>query len=74
MLTELTLKSCNKEFPSWEDKHENVFDAIKKAVVSSEHLTTINFALPEHKIFMMMDASNYQLGAVLLFRESWESA
>lgn len=75
VLTELTLKSCSKVFPTWEDKHQGTFEAIKKAVIGRECLTTIDFALmSEHKIFVTTDASNYQLGVVLFFGESWESA
>lgn len=74
VLTELTLKECNKSFPCWEDKHELAFNSIKRAVISQECLTTINFALmPGHKIFVTTDASDYQFGAVLSFGESWES-
>ena len=75
ILTGLTLKECNKYFLSWEDKHETAFEAIKKTVVSRECLTTIDFTLmPEHRIFVTTDASDYQSGVVLSFGESWETA
>jgi hypothetical protein len=51
------------------------FDEIKKAVVSRECLTTIDFNfMPDHKIFVMTDVSDYQSSTVLSFGKSWESA
>jgi hypothetical protein len=56
-------------------KHELAFKSIKDAVISQECLTTIDFTLmPGYRVFMMTDASDYQLGAVLSFGESWETA
>jgi hypothetical protein len=60
VLTELTTKECNKAFPPWTDQHQLAFDAIKKAIVGHECLTTIDHALmPDYKIFVTTDASDY---------------
>lgn len=54
--------------------HQVAFNAIKSAVVSQECLTTINFNLmPDSKIFVTTDASDFQSGVVLSFGESWET-
>jgi hypothetical protein len=75
VLTELTTKECNREFPEWTKRHQSAFNKIKKAVISCECLTTINFELmPEHRIFVTTDASDYQSSTVLSFGETWESA
>jgi hypothetical protein len=72
---ELTTKECNKDFSGWGERRQVAFDEIKKAVVSRECLTTINFDLmPEYKIFITMNVSDYQSGAVLSFGKSWETA
>lgn len=74
ILTELTTKECNKVFPEWTMVHQVAFNAIKSAVVSQECLTTINFNLmPDSKIFVTTDASDFQSGVVLSFGESWET-
>jgi hypothetical protein len=69
------MKECNKNFPDWTERHETAFTKIKEAVVSRECLTTIDFDLmPDHKIFVTTDASDFQSGAVLSFGLSWETA
>src|SRR6202050_4221237 len=42
ILTPLTHKMADKLFPSWDDCHQNVFQAIKNLVIGSDCLTTIN--------------------------------
>lgn len=75
VLTELTTIECNRDFPLWLPHHEEAFKEIKKAVMSRECLTTIDYNLmPGMKIFMTMDASDYQSGAMLSFGKDWESA
>jgi len=69
------MKECNKIFLDWMERHETAFTKIKEAVVSQECLTTIDFNLmPDHKIFVMTNASDFQSRAVLLFGLSWETA
>ena len=75
MLTELTHKECDKNFPLWECKHQSASDMIKQIVVSRECLTTIDLnKMPRKKIFVSTDASDLCSGAVLFFGETWELA
>ena len=75
MLTELTYNDCDKTFPPWLPRHQEAFDAIKQLVVSRECLTTIDYSkMPDCKIFVTTDASDYRSGAVLAFGPSWETA
>jgi hypothetical protein len=75
VLQELTTKDCDKHFPEWTARHQDAFDSIKRLVTSRECLTTIDFDLMDtHKIFVTMDASDYQSGAVLSFGETWETS
>lgn len=69
------MKECNQNFPPWMNQHQVTFDEIKKAVVSQECLTMIEYDLmPVHKIFVTIDASDYQSGVVLSFGTEWETA
>ena len=75
VLTELTMKDSEKKFPTWTDRYQNSFDAIKTVVVSRECLTTIDLSkLPEYKIFVTTDVSDKRSGAVLSFSNTWASA
>jgi hypothetical protein len=75
VLTDLTTKECNANFPPWMEVHQRAFEAIKSAVVSRECLTTIDHKqMPEMKIFLTTDASDFQSGAVLSFGATWETA
>ena len=75
MLTELTTKNSERDFPAWTPRHQKAFDAIKKIVTSRDCLTTIDFAkMPENKIFVTTDASDKCSRAVLSFGPSWEKA
>jgi hypothetical protein len=75
ILNELTLKECDAIFPAWSEKYETAFKKIKEAVLSRECLTTIDHdKMPENKIFVTTDASDYQSGGVLSFGTSWETA
>lgn len=75
ILDTLTRKECDKTFPAWTPKHQNAFDNIKRLATSSECLTTIEPSLmPNSKIFVTTDASDYGSGAVLAFGPSYESA
>ena len=75
VLTELTLKECDKKFPPWQARHQKAFDEIKSLVLSHDCLTTIDYnKMPKYKIFVTMDASDTKLGAVLSFGVNLETA
>jgi hypothetical protein len=75
ILTELTTKECNTNFPKWTDTHTVAFEAIKAAIVGRDCLTTIDHRqMPGKKIFVTTNASDFQSGAVLSFGETWETA
>ena len=75
ILTPLTQKECNANFPAWTTEHQLAFDAIKQLVVSRDCLTTIDHETPgENKIFITCDASKHCTGAVLAFGPTWETA
>lgn len=59
----------------WTDHYQQSFESIKAIVMSRECLTMIDLSkLPEHKIFVMTDASDKCLGAMLSFGTKWASA
>jgi hypothetical protein len=71
ILTELTMKDSEKNFPLWTPRYQIVFDAIKVIVTSRDCLTTINFSkMANYKIFMTTDR---QSGAVLSFGLTWDA-
>lgn len=75
VLTPLTRKECNRDFPPWETHHQYAFEAIKRLVVSRECLTSIDHKTPgDNKIFVTCDASQRRTGAVLSFGPTWETA
>ena len=74
ILTPLTTKECDQEFPIWTSKHQQAFDAIKALVTGTECLTVIDYEDTTKKIFVTMDASKCRTGAVLSFGETWETA
>ncbi|EDR02339.1 reverse transcriptase-RNase H-integrase [Laccaria bicolor S238N-H82] len=76
VLTELTTKASDKNFPlCTAPKFQVVFDAIKAIVTGRECLTTIDFnKMPENKIFVTTDASDKRSGSVLSFGPTWETA
>ena len=75
VLTELTMKDSEKNFPQWTPRYQVAFDAIKMIVTSRECLTTIDFAkMPDYKIFVTTDASDKCSGGVLSFGATWETA
>jgi hypothetical protein len=74
-LDALTKKECDKKFPEWTQTHQEAFDNIKHLATSTECLTTIDYSLmPDYKIFVTTDASDYGSGAVLSFGPSYEKA
>ena len=75
VLTELTMKDSEKNFPLWRPKFQAAFDMIKAIVTGRECLTTIDFAkMPAYKIFVTTDASDKRSGGVLSFGPTWETA
>ncbi|KIK43351.1 hypothetical protein CY34DRAFT_32994, partial [Suillus luteus UH-Slu-Lm8-n1] len=65
ILTALTTKAAELNFPPWEDAHATAFQAIKDLVVSPHCLTTIDHDNPgNNKLFLTCDASDYATGAV----------
>ena len=74
ILTPLTTKECDQEFPLWEPEHQKAFDAIKALVTRTECLMVIDYEDTTKKIFVTMDASERRTGAVLSFGETWETA
>lgn len=67
VLTPLTTKDANCQFPLWTSEHQFEFEAIKLIVVSQECLTTIDHDDADSQIFMMTDVSDFCSGAVLSF-------
>jgi hypothetical protein len=75
VLDELTKKECDKTFPPWTTKHQSAFDNIKRLATSPACLTTIDLnALPDSKIFVTTDASDFGSGAMLSFGRTYETA
>ena len=74
VLTPLTTKECDRDFPNWEIEHQRAFDAIKMLVTGTECLTVIDYEDTSKKIFVTTDASDRRTGAVLSFGETWQTA
>jgi RNase H-like domain found in reverse transcriptase len=75
ILTPLTTKAARKDFPTWNDKHQTAFEAIKALVVSRECLTVIDHNdMENNKVFVTCDASDWCTGATLSFGPTWELA
>jgi hypothetical protein len=75
VLSPLTMKDVEKQFPTWTAAHQAVFDAVKGLVVSRECLTMIDHLNPgNNKIFVTTDASDLCIGAVLSWGPTWEKA
>ena len=75
LLTPLTTKEAQKEWPGWSETHQAAFQNIKGIVLSAECLTTIDHDnMGDRKIFVTCDASDRRTGACLSFGTSWETA
>jgi hypothetical protein len=75
VLTLLTTKDAQRDFPTWNAEHQVAFEAVKDLVVSRECLMTIDHESPgTKKIFVTCDASDWRTSAMLSFGETWESA
>ena len=75
VLSPLTHKSADTEFPPWTSLHQHTFEAIKSLVLSCDCLTTIDHDnIGDNKIFVTCDVSDRRTGAVLSYGLTWESA
>ena len=75
VLTKLTTKEVQKDWPGWDVAHQWAFQNIKDIVLSSECLMTIDHDnMDGWKIFVTCDASNRRTGACLSFGKTWEVA
>ena len=75
ILDELTQKECDKEFPHWTARHQTAFNNIKQLATSPTCLTSIDpHSMPENKIFITTDASDFGSEAVLSFGLTYETA
>ena len=75
ILSRLTTKECDKNFPDWTQEHHDAFLKIKDIVISRDCLTVIDHKkLDDNKIFLTTDASDRASGAVLSFGPTWETA
>jgi len=75
VLSPLTTKDVEKQFPTWTAAHQAAFNAVKALVVSRECLTMIDHLNPgNNKIFVTTDASDLRTGAVLSWGPTWEKA
>jgi RNase H-like domain found in reverse transcriptase len=75
MLTPLTHKTADSEFPVWNTAHQTAFDAIKSLIVSRDCLTSIDHdQMGKNHIFVTCDASDCRTGAVLSYGLTWETA
>lgn len=75
VLTPLTTKDADKDWPGWNHTHQAAFDAIKKLITSRECLTVIDHNnMGENKIFVCTDASDWATGAILLYGPTRETA
>ncbi len=75
VLTPLTTKAAELEFPAWSAEHQAAFDAIKQLVTSTECLTVIDHDdLENNRIYVSCDASDIRTGAMLSFGPTLETA
>lgn len=75
ILTPLTTKDVDQNFPHWEESHQKAFEAIKSLVMLWQCLTVIDHENPgDQTIFVICDASDKGTGAVLSFGCLWEES
>lgn len=75
ILTPLTTKTAETEWPGWSNTHQLAFDAITKLVVGRGCLTTIDHDdIGDNRIFVTCDASDWRTGAMLSFGPSPKTA
>ncbi|KAJ4000442.1 hypothetical protein F5050DRAFT_1539923, partial [Lentinula boryana] len=65
LLTLLTMKECDKNFPFWSSEHDFAFTLVKLLVASLACLTVIDHDdMKDNKIFLITDASDFCRGGV----------
>ena len=75
VLSPLTTKEAQREWPGWTSKHQAAFQQVKDIVLSTDCLTTIDHDnMDGRQIFVTCDASDTRTGACLSFGKTWESA
>ena len=75
VLDKLMRKEFDKAFTRWTAQHQTAFESIKKLVMFTDCLTTIDPKLmPDYKIFVTTDASDTSSGAILSFGPSYKLA
>jgi hypothetical protein len=75
VLQKLMTTNCDQHFPQWTSQHQEAFDGIKELVAGHGCFTTIDYTLmPNQKIFITTDASDYQSSTVVSFGSTWETA
>jgi RNase H-like domain found in reverse transcriptase len=75
VLTPLTQKECNKEFPKWSPDHKKAFLTIKQLIIECAVLAYIDHDNPgDNKIFLVTDASDHRTGGVLMWGPSLNKA
>jgi hypothetical protein len=75
LLTPLTERPCDKQFPPWTSQHQSAFESIKALITSADCLMTIDHLSPgDNKIFLTTNASNWHLGTILSYGLTWETA
>ena len=74
VLTPLTIKECDKDFPEWTSEHQSAFEHIKRLVLRVDCLMVINYDDPTFNFYVTTDASEHQTGTVLSFGKTWKTA
>jgi hypothetical protein len=76
VLSTLTTKECDKNFPTWEKKHQEAFEGLKTLVRDNLHcLATIpEDTVGNIQVHVITDASNTTTGAMLSVGETWEDS
>ncbi|OJT13579.1 Transposon Ty3-I Gag-Pol polyprotein, partial [Trametes pubescens] len=74
VLNSLNTKEAEKDFV-WTEKHDRAFDVVKALVLGHDCLTVIDHGnMGDNRIFVCTDASDFCMGAMLLYGPSLETA
>jgi hypothetical protein len=74
VLTPLTSKDADTNWPEWTNRHQLAFEQIKRLVTSRECLTVIDHDnMGNNNIFVHTDASDWATGAMLSYGPSSDS-